>query len=157
MRLEMWQKGFGNLEVRAKVKDFLVELKEKNKDRLNEEGFTLLTEEKVEEMAKEEQMLLTITSDGYGKRTSAYEYRITGRGGKGIGNINLQEGASVVITALADNSKDIMMIGTKGKTIRIHAENVSLIGRNTKGVRLFNLENGETIASVSIFDKEKDE
>ncbi len=157
LRLEMWQKGFGNLEVRAKVKGFLNELKERNKDRLNEEGFTLLTEEKVEEMAKEEQMLLTITSDGYGKRTSAYEYRITGRGGKGIGNINLQEGASVVITALADNSKDIMMIGTKGKTIRIHAENVSLIGRNTKGVRLFNLENGETIASVSIFDKEEKE
>ena len=108
-------------------------------------------------MLEEEQMLLTITSDGQGKRTSAYEYRITGRGGKGIGNINLQENATVVMTTLADNSKDIMMIGTKGKTIRIHAENVSLIGRNTKGVKVFNLENGETIASVSILDREDKE
>ena len=144
-RLELFEKGFDNLEIQAKLQEIC-----------SQEGFKLSVNE-IKKMLEEEQMLLTITSDGQGKRTSAYEYRITGRGGKGIGNINLQENATVVMTTLADNSKDIMMIGTKGKTIRIHAENVSLIGRNTKGVKVFNLENGETIASVSILDREDKE
>ena len=145
IRLDMFEKGTDNLEIRAKLDNVC-----------KQEGFNLSVDEVIK-MCNEEQILLTITSDGFGKRTSAYEYRITGRGGKGIGNINLQEGANVIITVLADNNKDIMMIGTKGKTIRIHAENISLVGRKTKGVKVFNLENGETIASVSVLEREDKE
>ena len=146
LRLEIFQKGIDNLEIQSKIKEF-AESRQKEGKNWN------LSIEKLKEMINDEQMLLTITSDGYGKRTSSYEYRITGRGGKGITNINLQPNANVVTTLLADNSKDIMMIGTKGKTIRIQAENVSLIGRSTKGVKVFNLEDGETIASVSIIQR----
>ena len=146
LRLEIWQKGIDNLEIQSKIKEF-AENRQKEGKNWN------LSIDKLKEMISDEQMLLTITSDGYGKRTSSYEYRITGRGGKGITNINLQPNANVVTTLLADNSKDIMMIGTKGKTIRIPAENVSLIGRSTKGVKVFNLEDGETIASVSIIQR----
>ena len=136
-------------EVQAKLNNFIETYKQEGKE-------WTLSVEQIRKMINEEQMILTITTDGYGKRTSAYEYRITGRGGKGISNINLQPDASVVMTLLADNSKDIMMIGTKGKTIRIPAANVSLISRNTKGVKVFNLENGETIASVSTIQQESD-
>ena len=101
-------------------------------------------------MIDEEQMLLTITTDGMGKRSSAYEYRITGRGGKGINNINLQKNASVVITAVADNTKEVIMISNKGQTIRISADDIRVIGRNTKGVNVFNLKDGEYISSVTI-------
>ena len=149
LRLEIFEKGVDNLEVQAKLNNFIETYKQEGKE-------WTLSVEQIRKMINEEQMILTITTDGYGKRTSAYEYRITGRGGKGISNINLQPDASVVMTLLADNSKDIMMIGTKGKTIRIPAANVSLISRNTKGVKVFNLENGETIASVSTIQQESD-
>ena len=149
IRLSIFENGFDNLEVQGKLNDFIKKCKNEGKE------FNL-TKEQIKKMADEEQLLLTITSDGQGKRTSAYEYRITGRGGKGIGNINLQEGANVVITALADNKKDIIMIGTKGKTIRTPASGISVIGRNTKGVNVFTLENDEKIASVSIIQNNDD-
>ena len=147
LRLEIFEKGIDNLEIQAKLNNFINEFRKEGKE-------WNLSIEQIKKMVNEEQMILTITSDGYGKRTSAYEYRITGRGGKGISNINLQPNAKVVMTLLADNSKDIMMIGTKGKTIRIPAQNVSLISRNTKGVKVFNLEEGEIIASVSTIQRE---
>ena len=145
LRLTIWEKGFDNLEVQAKLAEIC-----------KQEGFTLVIDE-IKKMLEEEQMLLTITSDGFGKRSSAYEYRITGRGGKGISNINLQDGAEVVMTAIADNSKDIMMISNNGQSIRIPADNIRLIGRNTKGVNVFTLKEGERVVSVSIIDGEDSE
>ena len=142
LRARIFEEGMDNLEIQARLNEFIENRKKDGKE-------WSLSIEQIRKMAKEEQFLLTITSDGYGKRTSAYEYRITGRGGKGISNINLQPNAKVVTTVLADNSKDIMMIGSKGKIIRIPAEGISLIGRNTKGVRVFNLEQEETVVSVS--------
>ena len=144
LRLKIWEKGIDNLEIQAELNEFIENRKKEGKE-------WSLSIEQIKKMINDEQMLLTITNDGYGKRTSAYEYRITGRGGKGITNIDTN--ASVVATLVADNTKDIMMIGTKGKTIRVPAENISLIGRKTKGVRVFNLEDGETIASVSIIQR----
>ena len=142
LRLKIWERGFSDLEIQAQLAEIC-----------KKDGFTLVIDE-IKKMIDEEQMLLTITSDGFGKRTSAYEYRITGRGGKGISNINLQEGAYVVMTAVADNTKDIMMITDNGQSIRIPANNIRVIGRNTKGVNVFTLKPGEKIASASILDND---
>lgn len=144
LRLKIWEKGFSDLEIQAQLAEIC-----------KKDGFTLVIDE-IKKMIDEEQMLLTITSDGFGKRTSAYEYRITGRGGKGISNINLQEGAYVVMTAVADNTKDIMMITDNGQSIRIPANNIRVIGRNTKGVNVFTLKPGEKIASASILENDGD-
>ena len=142
LRLKIWEKGFSDLEIQAQLAEIC-----------KKDGFTLVIDE-IKKMIDEEQMLLTITSDGFGKRTSAYEYRITGRGGKGISNINLQDGAYVVMTAVADNTKDIMMITDNGQSIRIPANNIRVIGRNTKGVNVFTLKPGEKIASASILEND---
>ena len=138
LRLEIWQNGIDNLEIQSKIAEL-----EK------QEGWKL-TKEQIKKMVDDEQMLLTITTDGMGKRSSAYEYRITGRGGKGISNINLQDKANVVMTSVADNSKEIIMISNNGQTIRVKADDIRVIGRNTKGVKVFNLKEGEYIASVTI-------
>ena len=142
LRLEISEKGINDLEIQAKLNDFINKYKKEGKE-------WNLTIEQVKKMVDEEQFLLTVASDGYGKRTSAYEYRITGRGGKGISNINLQSKAYVVATLLADNKSDIMMIGTKGKAIRTPAEKISLIGIKTKGVKVFDLDECGEVASVS--------
>ncbi len=138
IRFDIWKNGIDNLEIQAK----LLELEK-------QEGWRL-TKEQIKKMIDDEQMLLTITSDGMGKRTSAYEYRITGRGGKGISNINLQDNANVVMTSVADNTKEIIMISNNGQTIRVKAEDIRVIGRNTKGVKVFNLKAGEYITSLTI-------
>ena len=123
LRLKFWQDGFDNLETKSLISELL-----------KDEKYNKLSAEKIQSMIADEQLLLTITSDGMGKRSSAYEYRITGRGGKGISNINLQDKASVVMTSVADNEKEIIMITNKGQTTRIKASEIRLIGRNTKGV-----------------------
>ena len=138
LRLEIWKNGIDNLEIQSKIAE------------LEKQDGWKLSREQIKKMINEEQMLLTITTDGMGKRSSAYEYRITGRGGKGINNINLQKNATVVITAVADNTKEVIMISNKGQTIRISADDIRVIGRNTKGVNVFNLKDGEYISSVTI-------
>ncbi len=161
LRLDIKTKGINDVEVLAKLNS-LIDSKKKEGKEWN------LTNEQVQKMINDEQVLLTITDDGYGKRTSAYEYRITGRGGKGITNIvtdrndeekKTSSKANVVTTLLVDDTNDVVMIGTKGKTIRTPVKNISVISRKTKGVRVFNLEPGETIASASIIynDDDKDD
>ena len=139
LRLKFWQDGFDNLETKSLISELL-----------KDEKYNKLSAEKIQSMIADEQLLLTITSDGMGKRSSAYEYRITGRGGKGISNINLQDKASVVMTSVADNEKEIIMITNKGQTTRIKASEIRLIGRNTKGVKVFDLKDGEYITSITI-------
>lgn len=111
----------------------------------------MLSIDNVKELAKNEQMLLTITENGFGKRTSAYEYRISGRGGKGIININTGErNGSVICTCIAFDDQDVILISTKGKTIRVPANGISVIGRSTRGVKIFDLSDGEKVASVFV-------
>ena len=142
------KKSFG--DVVLDEKDALKKINIKGLDEEDIEKYNKLSAEKIQSMIADEQLLLTITSDGMGKRSSAYEYRITGRGGKGISNINLQDKASVVMTSVADNEKEIIMITNKGQTTRIKASEIRLIGRNTKGVKVFDLKDGEYITSITI-------
>jgi DNA gyrase subunit A len=90
-------------------------------------------------MGQDEQFVLTITSDGFGKRTSAYEYRITRRGGKGLINIDTSRGAKVVAAFPIAQSDQIMLVTDNGQLIRCPVDDIRIAGRNTRGVRVFRL------------------
>ena len=101
--------------------------------------------------------LVTVTENGYGKRTSLDEYRVQSRGGKGIITIKTTErNGKVVDIKLVDDDSDLMFITDRGKVLRTAVSHLSVIGRNTQGVRLMVLEPGERIVAVARL-AEKDE
>ena len=87
-------------------------------------------------------MLLTVTDMGFGKRSSAYEYRVTGRGGQGIANITLapRNGNAVVATFPVRQGDDVMMVTDAGRLIRVPADQVRITGRQAMGVTLFRVD-----------------
>jgi DNA gyrase subunit A len=94
--------------------------------------------------------LVTVTENGYGKRTELDEYRVQSRGGKGIITIKTTDrNGQVVDIKLVDDDSDLMFISDGGKVLRTRVGNLSIIGRNTQGVRLMVLEQGEHIVSVA--------
>jgi len=98
-----------------------------------------------------EAQILTVTEKGYGKRTLVSEYRITGRGGKGVITIKTTgKNGRVVGTFQVTNDTQIMMITTQGgKVIRMNASEISIFGRGTQGVRLIGLADDEKVAAVA--------
>ena len=109
-----------------------------------------LSAERFAEMESAEEMLLTVTDMGFGKRTSAYEYRVTGRGGQGIGNITLapRNGKTVVASFPVRQGDDIMMVTDAGRLIRVPVDQVRITGRQAMGVTLFRVDKGEHVTSV---------
>jgi DNA gyrase subunit A len=108
-----------------------------------------LSQSKIEEMAKDEEFILTITENGFGKRSSAYEYRITNRGGSGITNIvTSKRNGSVVASFPIEANDQVMIITNKGTLIRTEVGSVRITGRNTQGVTLIKAS-GETVVSVA--------
>lgn len=101
--------------------------------------------------------LVTITENGYGKRTDIGEYRVQSRGGKGVITIKTSErNGKVVNIMMVDEESDLMFITDRGKLLRTKVSNIRSIGRNTQGVRMMVLEEGELIVSVAKL-AEKDE
>jgi DNA gyrase subunit A len=95
--------------------------------------------------------ILTVTKNGYGKRTALEEYRQQARGGLGIITIKVDErNGPVVSTMQVQNEDEIMIVTNRGKLIRIGADTISTYGRNTKGVRLISVdkEDGESVQSL---------
>ncbi|MEO0347833.1 MAG: DNA gyrase subunit A [Pseudomonadota bacterium] len=116
------------------------------------EGGNLQPQEVVE-LAQQEQFILTITENGYGKRTSSYEYRTTNRGGVGIANIiTSSRNGRVVSSFNAGNDSEVMLITNQGKLIRISVAQISVIGRNTQGVMMFRTEKNEKVVSAAKID-----
>ncbi|UCH73047.1 MAG: DNA gyrase subunit A [Rhodospirillales bacterium] len=110
------------------------------------------------ELAKNEQFILTVTEKGYGKRSSAYEYRITGRGGKGIANIEVTERNGLVVAAFPVESSDqIMLVPEGGQLIRCPVDDIRIAGRKTQGVTLFRVGEDERVVSVARLEEEADE
>ena len=105
------------------------------------------------EMRENEEFILTVTVTGYGKRTSAYEYRITARGGQGVANMEMSERNKEVVSSfpIEDNSQ-IMMVTDGGKLIRMPVEDIRIAGRKTQGVILFRTAEGENVVSVTPLD-----
>ncbi len=97
-----------------------------------------------------EELLLTVTDTGFGKRTSAYEYRVSGRGGQGIANITLsrRSGRAVAATFPVRPGDDVMLVTDAGRLIRVPADQVRITGRQSMGVTLFRLNGDEHVTSV---------
>ncbi len=106
--------------------------------------------ERLEEMERREELLLTVTNAGFGKRSSAYDYRVTGRGGQGITNIVLggRKGTEVVGTLPVRPGTDVMLVTDAGRLIRIGADSVRITGRQATGVTLFRVSDGEKVSAV---------
>ncbi len=110
-----------------------------------------LDEEKISNLKLNEDFILSVTDKGFGKRSSAYEYRKTKRGGLGIANMQLSErnGSQVVASFPINNNDQLMLVTDKGKLIRCPVNDVRIGGRQTQGVTLFNVSEGEKVVSVA--------
>ena len=122
---------------------------------LNEE---IINHEQLIEMADKEQFILTVTENGYGKRTSSYEYRTTGRGGQGILNIDTGERNGSVIASMPVESGDqVMLLTSSGQLIRTDINDIRITGRNAKGVRIMNLDKQKIISVTRIAGESMEE
>ena len=117
-----------------------------------------LPPERVAEMAEKEQFILTVTENGYGKRSSAYEYRRTNRGGQGITNIDTSErNGRVVASFPAHTGEQLMLITDQGKMIRTTVGDIRVMGRNTQGVTIFRVAENEHVVSVARIDESEED
>ncbi|MBT5766092.1 MAG: DNA gyrase subunit A [Kordiimonadaceae bacterium] len=117
-----------------------------------------IDEERLAALEEREEFILSITVNGYGKRTSSYEYRITGRGGSGLINIETSERNGDVIAAFPIEVQDqLMMVTDQGRLIRVPVHDVRIAGRNTQGVTLFKVGAEENIVSVDRIQETEDD
>jgi DNA gyrase subunit A len=112
-------------------------------------GAIQLTQERYAFMSAQEQVVLTVSVNGYGKRTSSYEYRTTGRGGKGIVamSVNNRNG-KLVASFPVEDSDQIMLVTDNGQLIRCPVEGIRIAGRSTQGVIVFDTAEDEHVVSV---------
>ena len=110
---------------------------------------TELSQERYAQMSAAEQFVLTVCENGYGKRTSSYEYRVTGRGGKGIVAmvVNDRNGPLIASFPVEDHDQ-IMLVTNGGQLIRCPVDGIRIAGRNTQGVIVFSTGKGERVVSV---------
>jgi DNA gyrase subunit A len=114
-----------------------------------------LPPERLAALAEAEEFILSVADDGFGKRSSAYEYRITNRGGKGIDNMDLgrsngQAGDARVVAAFPVQHQDqVMLVTDGGRLIRLPVDDIRIAGRTTRGVTLFRVDADERIVSVT--------
>lgn len=121
------------------------------------EGEPKLSAERFAELAEKEQFILTVCANGYGKLSSAYEYRRTGRGGQGITNIdNIARNGPVVASFTATKADQLMLVTDQAKLIRISLDSLRVIGRNSAGVKLFTVAEGEHIVSAVRLDEQEE-
>ena len=117
-----------------------------------------LPAERVAELSEKEQFILTVTENGYGKRSSAYEYRRTNRGGQGITNIDTSErNGRVVASFPAQQGEQLMLVTDQGKMIRTTVGDIRVMGRNTQGVTIFRVAENEHVVSVARIEESDDE
>ena len=119
------------------------------------ENISTLPPERVLEMAAAEQFILTVCANGYGKRSSAFEYRRTNRGGQGIGNIdNIDRNGPVVASFPAADGQQLMLVTDQAKLIRMNISDMRVIGRNSAGVKLFDVGKGEHVVGAARIEAE---
>jgi DNA gyrase subunit A len=102
-------------------------------------------------------LILSVTENGFGKRTAAEEYRLTNRGGKGVINLKTTERVGKVIgIAQVDETSEVMLISHYGKIIRMDSNTIRESGRNAQGVRLLNMEPGDKVAAAVVIAPEEE-
>lgn len=108
-----------------------------------------LTPERYAELGASEQFVLAVSENGFGKRSSSFEYRVTGRGGSGIVAMGMGKKNSAIIAAFpVEESDDLMLISNTGQTIRVPVGGISVQGRSAQGVVVFRMEGAERVVSV---------
>ena len=117
-----------------------------------------LSPERMAEFEAAEEFILTVCANGYGKRSSAFEYRRTNRGGQGITNIdNLGRNGPVVASFPAHAGEQLMLVTDQAKMIRMSVGDTRVIGRNSAGVRLFNVAENEHVVSAARIEESEEE
>lgn len=112
-----------------------------------------MNKDRLAQMEAEEQFLLCITSKGFGKRTSSYEYRISGRGGQGVTNMDLTDKNGHMVSVFRVSHTDqIMLVTDGGQLIRCPVDGIRITGRATQGVTVFRVSDGEKVVSASRID-----
>lgn len=129
------------------------ELEEVQADDAEEEsnGIDSLSSDRYAEMMLAQQFLLTVNEQGYGKRSSSYEFRISGRGGKGIkatDQSKLDEIGKLIAAFPVEPTDQIMLVSDGGQLIRVPVSQIRIVSRASKGVRIFNTAEGEKVVSV---------
>nr|WP_286135039.1 DNA gyrase subunit A [Amylibacter cionae] len=117
-----------------------------------------ISQERYAELGALEQWILTVTSGGYGKRSSAHEYRVAGRGGQGIAAANLgRRNDRIIASFTVDEDDQIMLATSTGQSIRCPVSGISRQGRTSSGVKVFNTAEGEKVVSVAYIAEQGDE
>ena len=114
-----------------------------------------LSSDRYAEMSAAEQVILTVSENGYGKRTSSYEYRITGRGGKGIVAMAVNERNGKLVASMpVEDGDGIMLVTNGGQLIRCPVDGIRVAGRATQGVIVFDTATGEQVVAVERITEE---
>jgi DNA gyrase subunit A len=143
------------LEERIKISS---DINESGQTNLIDETQYGLTHDKIMQYALAEEFILSVTENGFGKRTSAYEYRVTNRGGQGIVNIVTSPRNGPVISSFPIDFEDqIMLITDHGTVIRCPIHDIRIAGRNTQGVTIFRTAEKEKIVSIAQLPSAKDD
>ena len=113
-------------------------------------GEAALSVERIAEMGAAEQFILTVTETGFGKRSSAYEYRRTGRGGQGLTAHGLggRAGTRLAASFPVEDGDDLLLVTSGGQMIRTPVDQVRIVGRSSQGVTIFRTAEGERVVSV---------
>ncbi len=115
-----------------------------------------LTPERFMDLMAAEQYVLTVSSKGFGKRSSSYEYRIAGRGGSGIWSMEMSaRNGNVIASFPAEDTQDLMLVTKGGQVIRMPVKDIRIAGRRTQGVTLFRIEEGEEVVSAALIQEEE--
>ncbi len=122
--------------------------------RRKEDKNTSIKDSRLNEIKAKEEFLLSVTENGFGKRSSSYEYRTTRRGGQGIINIETSErNGGVVASIPVLNDEEVILVTNTGKLIRLPVNGIRIAGRVTQGVTLLNTEKSERVVSVTVINK----
>jgi DNA gyrase subunit A len=114
-------------------------------------------ENEVEDLAKKGTLILSVTENGYGKRTPADEYRLINRGGQGVRNVKVTEKTGKVVSiSQVDENSELMLISQYGKIIRIESKTIREVARNSQGVRLLSIESGDRVAAAVVIPLEEE-
>ena len=134
---------------------------ENDENEENVENITpaILSDEKYAEMGASEQFVLSISNNGYGKRTSTFEYRVTGRGGKGIIAMVVNDrNGNIADSFPVDSTNQIILVTNNGKLIRCPVDDIRIASRSTQGVKIFDVDDQEQVVSVErLGDLESDD
>ncbi|MBY0272459.1 MAG: DNA gyrase subunit A [Alphaproteobacteria bacterium] len=127
-----------------------IKLRRQEGDEASEEATISLSQERFEAMAAVEEFILSVSENGFGKRSSAYEYRCTNRGGQGITTMDVTAKTGKLVDSFPIKTEDdVMLVTNTGKLIRCPVHDIRIAGRRTQGVTLFRVDKNEAVVSVA--------